>query len=151
MGVRCGHPFRSIREYNILYILFVFSLVLLYYIAYLIKFHWHGFIDRFHKESEAYESELFNEPDYQNQQDNEALDELERPVNRIKTGILEKATKEELLIMISNRVSRYNDLDHTAYRYALNNYIIQHPRALAGLEIEENELEELWKNLPVNF
>lgn len=134
------------------FIVAMVSLAILYYIGYFIKFHWHGFIDRFNKESETYESELFNETENQNQKDNFALDELEKLVNKIKTGILEKAeekaTKEELLIMISNRVAGYDGLHQTAYRYALNNYIIQHSKALAGVEIEEEELEELWKNLP---
>lgn len=80
------------------------------------------------------------------------LEDLEILVNTIRTDILEKAgeaaTKKELLNQISSAVANYNGLQNPAYQYALNNYLIQHSKIICGVEITEDDLEALWRNLP---
>lgn len=128
------------------------SITALYYLIYFVKFHWRQWMEKLNKETEEYEVDLFPDKTDQKDNDNSDLEELEAVVSSIKTDILvvagEEATKEILLEKISSKVANYGGLRLPAYRYALNNFIIQHAKTISGVEIEEDELEDLWKNLP---
>ncbi|MNJ95284.1 hypothetical protein D3C87_129920 [compost metagenome] len=121
-----------------------------YYIVYFIRFRFNGMMDKLDRKSEAYELDIFE----QNEQDDETkkLDELEVIINKIKIDILDKAgksaTKEQLFAAFPEVVANYDGLQQPAYRYALNNYIIQQTKQLCGVAIEEEQLEELWNSLP---
>ncbi len=132
------------------FLVVLIGLLVLYYIIYFIRFHFNGMLDKLNSKSEAYELDILQErePD----EETKKLDELEIVINRIKTDILDQAgksaTKDQLFAAFQEKVAGYDGLHQPAYRYALNNYIIQQAKQLCGVEIEEEELEELWENLP---
>lgn len=108
---------------------------------------------RFGEEDEAdfleYEDDEEQKPEQEN---NELLHELELLVNDIRAGILEKAgkeaTKEQLLEQLQEKVAGFGGLHRPAYRYALNNYIIQHFQKQCGVAFSEEELDAAWESLP---
>lgn len=132
------------------FLVVLIGVLVLYYVAYFIRFRFNGMLEKLNQKSEAYELDIYEK----NEQDEETrkLDELEILINRIKTDILDKAgksaTKDQLLAALPESVAGYDGLHQPAYRYALNNYIIQQAKQLCGVVIEEEELEELWNNLP---
>ncbi|OJV51017.1 MAG: hypothetical protein BGO31_11155 [Bacteroidetes bacterium 43-16] len=132
------------------FLVVLIGVLVLYYIIYFIRFRFNGMLDKLNKKSEAYELDIFE--GRETDEETRKLDELEIIINGIKTDILDKAgksaTKEQLLAALPEKVADYDGLHQPAYRYALNNYIIQQTKQLCGVEIEEEELEELWDNLP---
>lgn len=132
------------------FLVVLIGVLVLYYIIYFIRFRFNGMLEKLNKKSEAYELDIYEK----NEQDEETrkLDELEIVINRIKTDVLDQAgksaTKDQLIAALPESVAGYDGLHQPAYRYALNNYIIQQSKQLCGVEIEEEELEELWDNLP---
>lgn len=132
------------------FLVVLISVLVLYYIIYFMRFHFNGMLEKLNKKSEVYELDLLEGKE----QDEETrmLDELEIIINRIKTDVLDQAgksaTKEQLFAALPGTVASYDGLHQPAYRYALNNYIIQQSKQLCGVEIEEEDLEELWNNLP---
>ncbi|WP_313491983.1 MULTISPECIES: hypothetical protein [Sphingobacterium] len=132
------------------FLVVLIGVLVVYYIIYFIRFRFNGLMDKLNHKSEAYELDIYDK----NEQDEETrkLDELEVLINRIKTDILDKAgksaTKDQLLAALPESVAGYDGLHQPAYRYALNNYIIQQANQLCGVVIEEEELEALWDNLP---
>lgn len=132
------------------FLVVLIGVLVLYYVIYFIRFRFNGMLDNLNQKSEAYELDIFEK----NEQDEETkkLDELEILINRIKTDILDKAgksaTKDQLFAALPEEVAGYDGLHQPAYRYALNNYIIQQANQLCGVVIDEEELEELWNNLP---
>ena len=134
------------------FLVVLLTITVLYYIIYFIKFHWHRWMEKFHSKTEVYESELFQDNTEKQDNDSSELEELELLVNSIKQDILVEAgtdaTKEFLLEKITAKVANYGGVRLPAYRYALKNFIIQHAKTLCGVEIEEEVLEDLWKNLP---
>ena len=132
------------------FLVVLIGVLVLYYVAYFIRFRFNGMLEKLNQKSEAYELDIYEK----NEQDEETrkLDELEILINQIKTDILDKAgksaTKDQLLAALPESVAGYDGLHQPAYRYALNNYINQQAKQLCGVVIEEEELEELWNNLP---
>lgn len=133
------------------FLVVLLSLTVLYYILYFIKFQFPSLMDKLNKKSEAYEKDLWEENDISTDSDTQ-LENLENLVNSIKADILVKAgdtaTKEQLFEALAEKVANYDGLHQPAYRYALNNFIIQHSKILCGVAIEEEELEALWNKLP---
>ncbi|MBL7706805.1 MAG: hypothetical protein JNM21_14760 [Taibaiella sp.] len=127
-------------------------LIILYALFKFIRVYWLEFLERLNRKVEVYESELFAQP----QTEDDFLPALEKLINDIRFHILVKAgktaTKEQLLEAIAERVAaqvaNYDGLHHPAFRYALNNYIIHHTENICGVQIEEAELEALWEGLP---
>lgn len=129
------------------------SITIIYYIAYFIRFYGRDFLEKLNKDSTDFEEDQFSGEKTANEHHEEdQLSKLETLVNEIKSGVLVKAgktaTKEQLLQAIAEKVANYDGLHQPAYRYALNNFIIQHSKVLCGVAIEEEELEELWNKLP---
>ncbi len=132
------------------FLVVLIGVLVLYYIIYFIRFRFNGMMEKLNKNSEAYELDLLEG----REQDEETrmLDELEIIINRIKTDVLDQAgksaTKDQLFAALPETVAGYDGLHQPAYRYALNNYIIQQANQQCGVIIDEEELEELWQNLP---
>ncbi|MEN5232504.1 hypothetical protein [Sphingobacterium faecium] len=132
------------------FLVVLIGVLVVYYIIYFIRFHFNGMMEKLNKKSEAYELDIFEEkePD----EETRKLDQLEIVINRIKTDVLDRAgktaTKDQLFAALQKNVASYDGLHQPAYRYALNNYIIQQSMQICGVEIEEEELEALWNNLP---
>src|SRR5690606_15346458 len=121
-----------------------------YYIIYIIKFKARGLLEKLNKHSSDYEEEYSSEQEEKiSDPGDDDLLKLEVLVNDIKAGVLVKAgksaTKEQLFDAIAQKVANYDGLHQPAYRYALNNFIIQHSKVLCWVDIEEEELESLWK------
>ncbi len=81
----------------------------------------------------------------------ETGDELEMVVNDLRYAVLERAglnaAKEELLQDLRNRLKDYQGLHKPAFRYAINNYIIQHAKEINGAAFSAEELNETWDTL----
>lgn len=80
----------------------------------------------------------------------EWMEELEAKVNEIR-GVLAEAgkevTKEDILDRIRPLVANFGGLHRPAYRYALNNFIVINAQALCGVDIDEEELDDVWGSL----
>ncbi len=80
------------------------------------------------------------------------IEELEAISEDIHHNILEPAGKEiskdDLLVRLKNRLTYYEGLGQTNYRYALNNYLIKYSKALCGVDFSEGELNAAWDSLP---
>lgn len=127
-------------------------LLIIYVIIKFIRLHWVEFMEMLNREMEVYESDLLDDQHASVDKEDDFLKTLEKLINDIRFNILVKAgktaTKEQLLDAFSEKVANYDGLHHPAFRYALNNYIIQHTENICGVKIEEGELETLWKGLP---
>lgn len=129
------------------------AIILLGCIIYFIRKYGINFLEELNRESVRYEEKLrWREIANKRDQKEDPLAQLEIIVNDIRTNVLAKAgrsvPKQQLLNAIAERVPNYGGLHQPAYRYALNNFIIQHSKILCGAEIREEELEELWNDLP---
>ncbi|CDT07106.1 conserved hypothetical protein [Sphingobacterium sp. PM2-P1-29] len=132
------------------FLVVLIGVLVLYYIIYFIRFRFNGMMEKLNKKSEVYELDILE--GREEDEETKMLDELEIIINRIKKDVLDQAgktaTKDQLFAALPGTVANYDGLHQPAYRYALNNYIIQQSKQSCGVEIEEEELEELWGNLP---
>ncbi|MNZ87001.1 hypothetical protein [Sphingobacterium multivorum] len=135
------------------FIIAILGLLVIYYVAYFIRFHrnqYSRFLDKL--ESDTI-NDLEEEPVEKEQKEaEELLNQLEVLVNRIRIGILEKAgteaTKDLILTGLAEEVASFGGLSQPAYQHALNNYIIEHAIRICGVEITEEELTHTWNSLP---
>ena len=135
------------------YSIAIFSLLVIYYVVYFIRFQRHRYSRFLDKLEEDSINEAAVEPIEREQKEaEELLNQLEILVNRIRTGILEKAgieaTKDQILTGLAQEVASFGGLSQPAYQHALNNYIIEHAIRICGLEITEEELTHTWNSLP---
>ncbi|WON93769.1 hypothetical protein [Sphingobacterium sp. UGAL515B_05] len=135
------------------YFIAIFSLLIIYYVVYFIRFQRH----RYSRFLDKLEEDSINEPaeepiEKEQKEAEELLNQLEILVNRIRTGILEKAgteaTKDQILSGLAQEVASFGGLSQPAYQHALNNYIIEHAIRICGVEITEEELTHTWNSLP---
>jgi hypothetical protein len=81
-----------------------------------------------------------------------AYDELEAIATDIKTSILEvagnKASKDELLGQLKERLAFYGGIRRPAFRMAMNNFIMHHAEEICGVAYSEQELDAAWETLP---
>jgi len=135
------------------YITALVILLVIYYLFYFIRFYrkrYVKFLDILDKEDtdEDHDNKIIKEK----KDAEDLLGQLELLVNRIRTGILEKAgteaTKSEILSGVTQEVASFGGLGQPAYQHALNNYIIEHALKICGVEITEEELERTWNDLP---
>ncbi|GEM63901.1 hypothetical protein SF1_18830 [Sphingobacterium faecium NBRC 15299] len=128
------------------------GLLILYIILKFIRGHWFEFMEMLNQEVEVYELDLLADQHAAVAKDGNFLKALEKLINDLRFNILVKAgktaTKEQLMEAFSEKVANYDGLHHPAFRYALNNYIIQYTEKICGVKIEEEELENLWNDLP---
>ncbi|MGJ1435655.1 hypothetical protein [Sphingobacterium siyangense] len=135
------------------YFIAILSLLIIYYVVYFIRFHrnqYSRFLDKLETDSTNEQEE---EPiEKEQKKAEELLNQLEVLVNRIRTGILEKAgieaTKDQILTGLAEKVASFGGLSQPAYQHALNNYIIEHAIRICGVEITEEELTHTWNSLP---
>ncbi|WP_343560934.1 hypothetical protein [Sphingobacterium sp.] len=135
------------------FIIAILGLLVIYYVAYFIRFHrnqYSRFLDKLEADTI---NDLEEEPVEKEQKEaEELLNQLEVLVNRIRIGILEKAgteaTKNQILTGLAEEVASFGGLSQPAYQHALNNYIIEHAIRICGVEITEEELTHTWNSLP---
>ena len=135
------------------YFIAIFSLLIIYYVVYFIRFQRHRYSRFLDKLEDGSSNEPAGEPIEREQKEaEELLNQLEILVNRIRTGILEKAgteaTKDQILTDLAKEVASFGGLSQPAYQHALNNYIIEHAIRICGMEITEEELTHTWNSLP---
>lgn len=135
------------------YITVITILLVIYYGMYIYKYYLGNLNNLLNKAEENPDEEIYGfQIDDEKKQAEELLNQLEVLVNRIRTGILEKAgteaTKEQLLTEIAQVVVSFGGLSQPAYQHALNNYIIEHAIRICGVEISEEDLEQTWNDLP---
>ncbi|MNU14607.1 hypothetical protein D3C71_27230 [compost metagenome] len=135
------------------YISAMVILLVIYYLIYFIRFHRKGY-NRLLDKLEQGQVDDLDEEEIKNEQKEaeELLNQLELLVNRIRSGVLEKAgteaTKDQILEGISKEVASFGGLSQPAYQHALNNYIIEHSIKICGVEISEDDLQRKWNELP---
>jgi hypothetical protein len=135
------------------YISAMVILLVIYYLIYFIRFHRKGYTRLLDKLEQGHVDDL-DEEEIKNEQKEaeELLNQLELLVNRIRSGVLEKAgteaTKDQILEGISKEVASFGGLSQPAYQHALNNYIIEHSIKICGVEISEDDLQRTWNELP---
>jgi hypothetical protein len=85
-------------------------------------------------------------------EDEPGFTELEGIVTDIRHSILEEAgnkvSKEALLNQLKARLNNYGGLRQPAFRFALNNFIVQHAESICGVVYSEEELDAAWDTLP---
>ncbi|WP_333624245.1 hypothetical protein [Sphingobacterium siyangense] len=135
------------------YISAMVILLVIYYLIYFIRFHRKVYTRLLDKLEQGHVDDL-DEEEIKNEQKEaeELLNQLELLVNRIRSGVLEKAgteaTKDQILEGISKEVASFGGLSQPAYQHALNNYIIEHSIKICGVEISEDDLQRTWNELP---
>lgn len=135
------------------YISVLVILLIIYYLIYFIRFHRKGYTRLLDKLEQGEVSDLEEEEiEKEKNEAEELLNQLELLVNRIRSGVLEKAgteaTKDQILAGISKEVASFGGLSQPAYQHALNNYIIEHSMKICGVEISEDDLQRTWNELP---
>lgn len=135
------------------YISVLVILLIIYYLIYFIRFHRKGYTRLLDKLEQGAVTDLEEEEiEKEKNEAEELLNQLELLVNRIRSGVLEKAgteaTKDQILEGISKEVASFGGLSQPAYQHALNNYIIEHSMKICGVEISEDDLQRTWNELP---
>lgn len=135
------------------YISVLVILLIIYYLIYFIRFHRKGYTRLLDKLEQGEVSDLEEEEiEKEKNEAEELLNQLELLVNRIRSGVLEKAgteaTKDQILAGISKEVASFGGLSQPAYQHALNNYIIEQSMKICGVEISEDDLQRTWNELP---
>lgn len=132
------------------YLLAIGVIITLLCFIYFIRKYGINFFEELNRESVRHEEDLLLRKEAQEADDH--FSQLEKLINEIKENVLVqvvgRTTKEQLFEALSQKVASYDVLHQPAYRYALNNFIIQHSKILCGAEIREDELEALWNDLP---
>ncbi|MCS4165192.1 hypothetical protein [Sphingobacterium sp. BIGb0116] len=135
------------------YITVLVILLIIYYLIYFIRFHRKGYTRLLDKLEQGEVTDLEEEEiEKEKNKAEELLNQLELLVNRIRSGVLEKAgteaTKDQILEGISKEVASFGGLSQPAYQHALNNFIIEHSMKICGVEISEDDLQRTWNELP---
>lgn len=135
------------------YISVLVIMLIIYYLIYFIRFHRKGYTHLLDKLEQGEVTDLEEEEiEKEKNEAEELLNQLELLVNRIRSGVLEKAgteaTKDQILEGISKEVASFGGLSQPAYQHALNNYIIEHSMKICGVEISEDDLQRTWNELP---
>lgn len=80
-----------------------------------------------------------------------SFEELEMVVNDLRYSVFEKAgkgaDKQLLFDQLKARLVNYQGLNKSAYRVAINNFIMQHAKEICGVVFSEEELDEGWHSL----
>jgi tRNA splicing ligase len=80
-----------------------------------------------------------------------SFDELEQVVEDLRRATLEMAgkqtDKDELLNSLKRRLAYYAGLRKSAFRVAINHYIIRQAKETCGVNFTENELNQAWESL----
>jgi hypothetical protein len=80
-----------------------------------------------------------------------SFDELEEVVEDLRRAILEMAgkqtDKDELLSSLKHRLAHYTGLRKSAFRVAINHYIIRQAKETCAVAFTEEELNKAWESL----
>lgn len=134
------------------YLIGVGILLVLYYLAVLLKFYRKDIRRLFSTKINLFQRKEQNLSVGDAEEEKAAFEELKAVVEDLGHAVLEKAgkeaTKEELLEQLRRELANYAGLRKPAYRTAVNNYIIRNAQTICGVVFSEKELDAAWETLP---